>query len=356
MKITRGLTFDDVLLVPKYSSIESRSSIDTSVVLGKGVVLKIPIISANMKSITGPTMAIAMASLGGLGLLHRFFDNPVVDVPLAFKSTLDYVDDNDHIGCSVGVKKEDYDLVDAIVDAGCKIICVDVAHGHSANCGRMTEYIAKKFPQVLLISGNVATAGGALFLHNAGANIIKSGIGGGSLCSTRIETGNGFPQLSALDNIYDASFKREKNPNTALGPTRDIKTNERCFKIIADGGIRKAGDLTKSLCFADVAMLGNVLAGTDEAEGTTITIDGIDYKEYNGSSTHKTNNVEGVRSLVRSKGPVATVVKKLIEGLQSGCSYQGVDNLEDLRKNPEFVEISNSGLIESHPHDIKIRQ
>jgi IMP dehydrogenase/GMP reductase len=155
-----------------------------------------------------------------------------------------------------------------------------------------------------------------------------------SLCTTRVETGNGVPQLTALEEVYEQSDRGKK------------------FKIIADGGIRNAGDAIKALVFSHAVMLGNVLAGTDEAPGQTITVDGQTYKTYAGSSTHKINHIEGVTGLVPSKGPVKKVLEHLLDGIRSGCSYQGAHNLDELRKDPEFVLISNAGLTESKPHDI----
>jgi IMP dehydrogenase/GMP reductase len=163
-----------------------------------------------------------------------------------------------------------------------------------------------------------------------------------SLCSTRIETGNGYPQLSALKNIKEHPFHSFDKED--LAPPM----------IIADGGIRSAGDCVKALCFADLVMIGNLFAGTDEAPGDIITVSGQKFKQYVGSSTHKQRHVEGVVGLVPYKGPVQDVVTHLVEGIRSGCSYQGVHNLQDLKKNPEFVVISNAGLIESHPHNVRI--
>lgn len=332
MNIKPGYCFDDVLLVPKYSEIDSRKTINTSVDLGKNVKLKIPVISANMRSITGPRMATTIAELGGLAILHRFVDNPIEGIWNMWKEVCNTRKDlHYNVGVSVGVNKIDYEIVDSVI-GWTKIFCVDVAHGDHVKCIQMIKYIAKNDPDALLIAGNVATANGCKRLADAGADVIKVGIGPGSLCSTRIETGNGFPQLTALENCF------------ATGN-----------KIIADGGIRSSGDVVKALCFSNAVMLGNMIAGTDETPGHDIVIDGRHYKEYAGSSTHKTNNIEGVSALVKTKGPVKIVIQKLIEGLQSGCSYQGVDNLADLKKDPQFVSISNAGLIESHPHDVMVK-
>lgn len=336
MKVRKGYTFDDVLLIPKRSSVQSRRRIDLSVDLGRGVKLGIPVVSANMRDVTGPLMAKEIAKLGGLAILHRFHDKRYDVKDDYFKATNDLTQkEKMRVGLSIGISDVDKDILCSF-DQDLPVICVDLAHGHSDHCMEMTRYVRNKHKDALIISGNVATVEGACALFEAGADVIKVGIGNGALCSTRIETGNGVPQLTALEDIYDyAESKR--------------------FKVIADGGIKRAGDLTKSLCFSHAVMLGNILAGTNEAPGEVITVDGIKYKTYAGSSTHKTNHIEGVTGLVPTKGSVKTIIQKLMEGLSSGCSYQGVNNLSELREDPEFVEISNAGLIESHPHSVKVQ-
>jgi IMP dehydrogenase len=348
INVTKGYTFDDVLLVPQFSRIASRKDIDLSVDLGKGVKLSVPIVSANMKNVTGQHMAFAIDSLGGLALLHRFHNDNRDYLNLYLntitKASYCNMKYRGNIGISVGVNDETKDILNLFFSADSpkskvcttpRIVCIDIAHGDSSACARMTEYIAKKYPETLLIAGNVATGRAAKRLVNAGADVIKVGIGPGSICSTRIETGNGVPQLTALDDVYS-------------------KINGKA-KIIADGGIKSAGDCVKALCFSNCVMLGNLLAGTDEAPGDTITIDGLKYKQYAGSSTHKANHVEGVVGIVPYKGPVANVIQKLTEGIRSGLSYQGVDHLADLREAPEFVSISNAGLIESRSHDVIVK-
>jgi len=336
LNVRKGLTFDDVLLVPKYSTIDSRKNIDVSVDLGKGVKLSIPIISANMKNITELNMALKIAEMGGLAILHRFYDNPLHDQLSVFYEVIKvnpkYIN---HVGVSIGVQDSDFEQVCEFVQHGIKIICLDIAHAHSAAAGEMVSKIKANYPNVLLIAGNVSTAEAFTFLAKAGADVIKSGVGAGSICTTRIETGNGVPQLTALSECYQVMDRIFPN-----------------VKIIADGGIKAAGDLTKCLCFSHAVMLGNLLAGTDEAPGETTYIDGKSYKSYNGSSTFKKDHIEGVSALVPIKGPVENVINKLLQGLKSGCSYQGVDNLQDLKEYPEFISVTNAGLIESRAHDV----
>jgi len=348
-----GYTFDDVLLVPKYSEIKNRKDVNTSVDLGKGITLEMPIVSANMKNVTESTMAKKLSTLGGLPILHRFYDSIQEYINDYHKASYAF----DKIGVSFGINNvEVIDVFMNLKDPP-KVICVDVAHGDSKGCAQTTEYIAKKYPEVLLISGNVATKAGARTLYNAGANVIKVGIGPGSLCTTRLETGNGVPQLTALSDVYEYSLAPQQQD--LLRGTEGYLRNDgpnRKFKIIADGGISKAGDMVKALCFSDAVMLGNLLAGTDEAPGHVIK--GLDdklYKEYVGSSTHKQDHIEGVSALVPYRGPVTNVIVKLMQGLKSGMSYQNCTSLEELREDPEFVSISNAGLIESKPHSVLLK-
>lgn len=382
MQVTPGITFDDALLAPKYSPIPSRSDIDLSVDLGKGIKLEIPIVSANMKNVTETRMTEAISDMYGLALIHRFHSahrqgaifKKTTDSKWIISALGEHEEINpaaNYVGCSIGVNEEDKaNAAYLISELGCKIICIDVAHGDHEKCVRMTEHIAKTYPEVLLISGNVATGPGALRLHNAGADVIKVGVGGGSLCTTRIETGNGVPQLTALDDCYQASDPHEYRDISKFSNIDETKGWEfvtehnmdfyrrpknRRFKIIADGGIRRAGDIVKALCFADAVMLGNMLAGTDEAPGDIITIDGKEYKEYRGSSTYKNTHVEGVSAIVPCKGQVGKIISSLLQGVRSGLSYQGVRNLTDLKVDPQFISVSQAGLKESHPHDIVIR-
>lgn len=358
MKVRQGLTFDDVLLIPRYSEVLTRN-MPLDVDLGKGVKLALPVVSANMKNVTGKRMASAIAMAGGLPILHRFtsLQEQMNMWSLASKKAGELIR---HVGCSIGVKGEDYRNANTLVRAGCSILCIDVAHGDHILAVQMVERIAKGFPDVLLIAGNVATASGARRLYNAGADVIKVGIGPGSLCTTRIETGNGVPQITALHDVFQESSTVDlgdiQYQDYSLEEIEDLqrKTNalNRKFKIIADGGIREAGDCAKALVFADAVMLGSMLAGTDEAPGE-IEVDvasGRRFKTYAGSSTHKANRVEGVVRRIPCKGPVSTILTKIKEGIQSNLSYQGCTNLEEFKEVAEFIQISGAGLAESHPH------
>jgi IMP dehydrogenase len=339
--IRLGLSFDDVLLVPSYSAISSRSEIDLSVNITGPFKFETPIIPANMKNVSGQEMARAVYMHGGLAVLHRFMSfqeqaQILENLCMEFDNSIFH-----HVGVSLGVKKEDYENALKFFHLGVRIFCIDIAHGDSKLAVDMCTYLAINFPDSLIIAGNVATAEGARRLWKAGAHVVKVGIGGGSLCTTRVETGAGVPQLTALMDVNEirASYQKE------LG---------RPLTIIADGGIKNAGDCVKALCFADMVMVGNLFAGTNETPGECLTIDGHLVKQYEGSSTHKTDHVEGVKAFVPTKGPVAGVFKSLHQGIRSGVSYQGATNLTELQDEPQIIRMSASGLRESHPHDVKV--
>ena len=350
--IRDGLSLDDILLAPKYSEIKSRSNVDTSVTI-KGIKYSHPIIPANMQSITGEKMADAVVRSGGLAIVHRFM--PIED-QLKIIDTLDFNINNklclnfdgqpideqihvlDYLAFSVGVKKEDKENVRRFINKGVKILCIDIAHGDSKNAIEMTEFIRWHYPDTTIIAGNVATSSGAKRLWDSGADVVKVGIGSGSLCTTRIATANGVPQLTALMDVATAREEYELNSN-------------RKVYVIGDGGIRNSGDCTKSLCLCDMVMCGAIFAGALETPGNIFSFNKeTTYKEYRGSSTHKTNHIEGIVSMVPTKGSFESILNKLLEGIRSGCAYQNVDNLVDLRESPEFIKITNSGLIESRPH------
>lgn len=346
MMIREGLTFDDVLLVPKYSTITSRSEIDLSVEW-RDFKFKHPIIPANMKSVISEEMIIEIISSGGLAILHRFMD--IEEQYTIAKQTIDKWGHN-NFAVSVGIKNEDLEHIVYFHQLGVRIVCIDIAHGDSNHCVEMIKSIKNLFPDITVIAGNVATGEGAKRLWKAGADIVKAGVGPGSLCTTRIETGNGVPQLSCIIEIAEA--QKQMNELEIRAYSYDSR---RTFPFISDGGIKNAGDIVKALCFADMVMVGNLFAGCKESPGITHTINGICHKEYAGSSTHKANHVEGVVAWVPCKGTYKEVSIPLLEGVQSGCSYQGCVNLARLKDNPVFIKITNAGLRESHPHDVVVK-
>jgi IMP dehydrogenase/GMP reductase len=341
--IQDALTFDDVLLRPKYSTIKTRSEVDLSVSLPKGFKFKIPIIPANMSDIINENMIIKMYELGAMSIMHRFSTNEEC-ISLFKKLANKYGNDIfNYVGMSIGVKKEDYKWLQFLLEFGIKIFCVDIAHLDSMVGLEMIDYIATNAPDKLLIAGNVATGEAATRAWKMGADIVKVGIGASGICSTRLEAAAGVPQLSALIDVYEHKLKAEK----------ELK---RQLYFISDGGHKITADCVKSLCFADMVMLGGMLSGTDEASGSKIEIDGTAYISYNGSSTHKKDRVEGVKGLVKPKGPVGNIIKNICEGIQSGCSYQNCRNLKELKVNPTFVKLTNAGIKESNIHDVIIQE
>lgn len=337
---TNGYCFEDVLLIPKHSTIESRADVDLRVQLPRNIQLSIPLVSANMKSVTGVKMAQTIKGSGGLAILHRFdeYDQLLQNYIAANAPGIG----PGEVGISIGIKPKDAKFAKDAYNIGCKVICVDVAHGDHCGVRDFVIQLRENCPDACIIAGNVVTESGAQMLWAAGVDIIKIGVGNGSTCSTRIETGNGYPQLSALINVCEAVY---------VGRERDGQEPQYPM-FIADGGIKSAGDCVKALCFADLVMIGNLFAGTLEAPGEIISVNGQRFKKYAGSSTHKQKHIEGVVGMVPYKGQVGNVIIKLTEGIRSGCSYQGVDQVRKLQIKPEFVVISNAGLSESKPHSV----
>jgi IMP dehydrogenase len=333
--IKQSYSFDDLLLVPRYSEIESRSLVNTNVEIN-GIIYSQPIIPANMKTVISLEMATQLASNKSLAILHRFMN---------LEEQLDMVKNlmqfgAEYFAVSVGVLEKDKSNIGNFYDAGVRIFCIDIAHGDSKHCIEMIKFI-KQFANTTVIAGNVATGEGASRLWKAGADIVKVGIGGGSTCLTRVRTANGVAQMSAIMEVYEVKQKLEKLYN-------------KKYYFISDGGCKEAGDICKALCFADMVMVGNLFAGTKEAPGNLITTNKGFFKEYVGSSTHKSSYVEGVKGMVPYKGDFADVLEELLEGIRSCCSYQGVNNLKDLKEDPQFLQISSSGLKESKAHDIEV--
>ena len=475
MDIREGLTFDDVLLVPKFSDVSSRSQTDLSTKLSRNISLNIPLISANMDTVTEASMAVTIAREGGIGIIHRFLtiqeevnevlkvkrsgsvmiENPYtissdqtiqdafnimnekqvsgllvvesssklvgilterdvlfeplncskpvkelmtknvvtaklgIDLPGAKEilkknriEKLPIVDDNNLVkglitsqdisnlekypnaskdnkgrpivGAAVGVKGDFMERTEALIDAGVDTVVVDIAHGHSENAISTVKNIKKAFPNCEVIAGNVATAQGTEDLIKAGVDAVKVGVGSGSICITRIITGSGVPQLTA---VLDCA---------KVGQKYDVP-------IISDGGTRNSGDATKALAAgASSIMVGSILGGTDEAPGTTITKNNKRFKIYRGMAslaasvgrkTKETGNVdltddlndyvaEGVEAMVPYKGSVTDIITQITGGIRSGLSYCGAHNIKQMHANAEFIKISRAGFAESQPHDV----
>jgi IMP dehydrogenase len=334
----RGLTFDDVLLVPGYNGIKSRQNVTTAVSLGEQT-FTIPLISSNMDTITGVEMANAFSSLGGMAILHRFCD---IETNVSMFKALIHPD---KVAISIGVGKEGLDRANALISAGAHILCVDVAHGHSKEVNRTVRLLRDAYRNnILVIAGNVATYAGADYLAAAGADVIKVGIGSGSVCTTRIKTGFGVPQLSAI---------------------QDCRKVDRI--LIADGGVRYSADAVKALAAgADFVMLGGLLAGTDEtpgeiiekksAQGTKVRVKrfrGMASKEaqddfMGGMSEWKT--AEGISIEVPARGPVKDILQDLMGGIRSGMTYCGAATIKDLQRKAQFMEITPAVRVEGTPH------
>ena len=333
-----GLSFDDVLLVPRKSTIDSRfdGAIDISSRLfcWPSFETSLPLISANMDTVTAGAMAKLMDEKGGLGIVHRFMSPEDQRMELPVRRAIACIGTGNS-------SRERFQTIDWRTPVG---VLIDIAHGH---CTAMIDQIkwVKDTCDLPVIAGNVATYQGALDLIAAGADSIKVGVGGGSMCSTRVNTGNGVPQLTAIIEV-----------------ARAIQEVNRPVSLIADGGIRNAGDIIKCLaCGADAVMIGKLLAGTDETPGDTfLGPNGIRYKSYRGMASFSAqkswkgyaSSVEGESMSIPYKGSAATIIDELRAGILSGMSYQDAHSIAELRKNAVFIRMTNNGLIESRPHGL----
>lgn len=336
-----GLTFDDVLLVPRYNEIASRKdvSLQTRLVKG-GPELAAPLLSANMNTVTESEMMTALSHLGCAGVMHRFMDVERAQVELCTFAR-DAAPGSPVIA-SLGVNGDAEDLLSLYHNLGfVDVICIDVAHGHSLQVLKMIERV-KTSTNCKVIAGNVATPSATLALIEAGADAIKVGIGPGSLCTTRLVTGCGVPQLSAIIECSDVA-------------------NDHDVPIIADGGLRTSGDCVKALAAgASTVMSGSFFSGTDEAPGELVEDHDRKYKKYQGMASQDAMigwkghgyhaAPEGESTLVPYKGPVEKIVKSILAGIRSGMTYHGAHDLAELRKNAAFRRISPSCLIENKPH------
>ena len=475
MEFKEGLTFDDVLLVPKYSDITSRSQTDLSTKLSRNISINIPFVSANMDTVTESSMAVAMARAGGIGIVHRFLtiqeqanevlkvkrsgsvmiENPYsISSEKSIKDALEYAEDKEisgllvvdsdsklvgivterdllfakssgtisdimtkdvvtakpgvtldeakeilhnHrieklpivddsgtikglitskditnntdfpnaskdkkgrplVGAEVGVKGDFLERSESLLEAGADVLVVDIAHGHSENALSTVKNIKKAFPDCELIAGNIATTQGAEDLIKAGVDAVKVGVGSGSICITRVITGSGVPQLTAVMDC--AKIGRDHG-----------------VPIISDGGTRTSGDATKALASgASSVMVGSMLGGTDESPGTVLTKNGKRFKVYRGMASlaaslgrkSKETGItsfdddlndyvaEGVEAMVPYKGTVVDILKQLSGGVRSGLSYCGAHTIPQMQENAEFIKMSRAGFAESQPHDVSL--
>lgn len=334
-----GYTFDDVLLVPS-KSLASRSVADTQTRLAGNLHLSIPIISANMDTVTELSMALAMHTSGGIGILHRYATPETV---IGWIETIERQFPGRAIP-SVGLSFTDRANAEKYWQAGARIICVDVANAYSAAAIFQVSLLKRKGWTV--IAGNVATPEGLLALASVGADVVKVGIGPGSVCTTRLVTGHGVPQLTAIMDCAEAL---------------SLSVFSETVKIIADGGIRNSGDIVKALAAgAHAVMLGGLLAGCDE----TPSQNGLHVYRGMASNDARVNFVahggslswggaeEGTSTLVDSKGSVVAVLYNLVAGLKSGMSYSGAHTLYDLREFSEFMVVTPNAVKENGPHGL----
>jgi len=345
-----GLAFDDVLLVPAKGYVNSRNPDGNQIDIGVQLTprtykLKYPIVSANMDTVTGEEMAAEINRLGGLGIVHRF---------MSFEDQAEALRiDGISIGCIGATESERERLLYLKQKRRLNAILIDTAHGHSQMMINQIKWLHECHSELDIIAGNVCTADAALALIRAGASCVKVGVGPGSMCTTRIQTGCGVPQLTAIMDIrqgIEKVFAQQRGKNWR--PT-----------IIADGGIRNSGDIVKALAAgADAVMVGNLFAATDEAPGEKIggQVD-IARKKYRGCASRdfqedwkgQAHSIEGESTWIDSRGPVKCIFNSLIEGIMSGMSYQGADTLEDLYVNAEFIIQTSAGYREATPHGLK---
>lgn len=348
--ILLGLSYDDVLLVPQHSHINSRSEVNIETQITPRVKIKLPLISINMTDVTGPEMAIALGKMGALGFLHRFI-SPEKQADMVLKVKKEKV----LVGAAVGIRNGHLARSEKLVKAGVDILTIDVAHGAMQKTIDVTKELTRKFgDKVDIISGVVATYEGAIDLFKAGADSVRVGVGPGTICTTRITTGVGVPQITAVMNAARAAKKHKRT-------------------ILCDGGTKNSGDIVKGLAAgASAAVIGSQFAGTDEAPGKILIRNNKKYKSYNAStsliekrnhvkalknrSKDYLNHIEGVKATVPYKGPVSKVISKMEANIKSGFSYCGAKDIKALWKNARFVRISQLGVRESGVHDVLVEK
>ena len=329
-----SLSFDDVLLVPQYSDIESRTVLSTKNSLGD-IGLDLPIISSPMDTVTELDMLVAMEMNGGLGIIHRY--NSIDDQSKLVKQAK--VVEVNNVGAAIGVTGDYLERAQALVEAGANVLCVDVAHGHHSMMKTALTNLRKVFGNsVHIMAGNVATGEGACALAEWGADSVRVGVGGGSICSTRLVSGHGVPTFQTVMDCVEAGCP---------------------IPIIADGGMKTSGDIVKALAAgADFVMLGSMLAGTDQAPGQVFDAGNKKYKVYRGMASSeaqinwrgKTSTPEGISTTIPYKGDVNGILADLKGGIQSGMSYSGARTIQELQAKAKFVQQTTAGQAESFTH------
>ncbi len=352
----RTLCFDDVLLVPQYSEIESRTNVNLSVPgfddqhahLVQGYpTLGCPIVGSPMDTVMSPSAAKVLDDFGGFGVLHRY-----CKIDEAVKMYAEATTSSKLLNAmvAIGATGDYLERATALYEAGCRAFCVDVAHGHHSSVKSALKELRAKFGNdIHIMTGNVATLEAFNDLADWGSNSIRVGVGGGSMCSTRIRTGHGIPTLQSI---------------------MDCAKSDRDVFIVADGGIRNSGDAVKALAAgADMVMLGSILAGHDESPGDVVDEHGLNYrsggipgvalfKKFRGMASReaqlnwrgRVSVVEGESTMVPYKGPMRNTIQDLLEGIRSGLSYSGARSIREFRTKARFVTVTSNGVVENRPH------
>ena len=346
--IKEALTFDDVLLLPRFSKVLP-SDTDISLNLTKNIKLKTPFLSSAMDTVTESAMAIAIAKSGGIGIIHRN-----LDIKKQSKEVEKVKKKNLFVGAAIGTNIEDLKRAKSLLNSGVDLIVIDTAHGHSKKVLEILSKV-KKNSKIPICVGNIATAEAAKKLYNSGVDIIKVGIGPGSICTTRMVAGIGVPQITAVMEVSKAL--KGKN-----------------IKIISDGGIKFSGDIAKAIAAgADGIMMGSIFAGTEESPGKKFKVKDKFFKQYRGmgsigamsagsSNRYFQKNYkdkskfvpEGVEGRVEYKGNVSKIIYQLQGGLRSSMGYVGAKKLNDIKKNAKFIKITKAGFYESMVHSVEM--
>ena len=333
MILKEALSLDDVLIVPRFSDLESRQEVNLNTKI-TDFNLKIPIISSPMSTITEYDMAKAFSDMGSFGVIHRYLNHEkqIKEIKKLKEGNCEII--------AAAISTNDKERIEKMVEAGANVLCIEVAHGYTTKCLDTINYLKKNYSKIKIMSGNIATGEAAKALYKAGVDIIRVGFGGGSVCTTRIKTGIGVPNVAALEDVLNAV------PHAS---------------IILDGGIKNSGDIVKALALgADAVMVGSLIAGTQETPGEIIREENL-YKEYSGMASlkeqkkYKGYNVddlyeEGIAIRVPYKGPVKDIIKNITQTMKAGFAYIGARNIKELREKAKFVKITPGGLYESLPH------
>jgi IMP dehydrogenase len=352
----QALTYDDIQLIPSFSDVKSRQAIKLHTLLSRRYGILRPLVASPMDTVCEEEMAFKMFLLGGVGCIHRFMSIEEQSKQIKSLRYRIYGDESGGpfeewgimngdwhseiaqipIMAAIGVGEESKERARRLVEAGANVLLIDVAHGDHQNVIDMLKWGKENLDdKVDIIAGNIATSEAAERLQEAGADGLRVGIGGGSLCTTRIKTGFGIPNVTSIQEVSRVSI----------------------VPVMADGGIRSSGDIAKALAVgASCVMLGSLLAGTEESPGGIIEKNGSLYKKYRGSASLETKtahgqekrNVEGESTIIPFKGGVKFIVGGLIDGVKSALSYAGADSLS--KYTPKYVIVTNAGTNEAKPH------